>query len=75
MDADYDDLVLRSQLWGWRVPGSKPDSTEDPLCKESNSKRCVPIETPLLPAQGQIDVILLACTEIATSTHAYGESD
>ncbi|GBN62392.1 hypothetical protein AVEN_241365-1 [Araneus ventricosus] len=25
-------LVLRSRLWDWRVPGSKPDSTEDPPC-------------------------------------------
>ncbi|GBO24541.1 hypothetical protein AVEN_145457-1 [Araneus ventricosus] len=23
-------LMIRSQLWGPRVPGSKPDSTEDP---------------------------------------------
>ncbi|GBO08880.1 hypothetical protein AVEN_140990-1 [Araneus ventricosus] len=25
-------LVARSRLWGRRVPGSKPDSTEDPSC-------------------------------------------
>ncbi|GBM47448.1 hypothetical protein AVEN_6131-1 [Araneus ventricosus] len=25
-------LVVRSRLWGRRVPGSKPDSTEDPPC-------------------------------------------
>ncbi|GBN79373.1 hypothetical protein AVEN_82288-1 [Araneus ventricosus] len=25
-------LVVRSRLWGRRVPGSKPDSSEDPLC-------------------------------------------
>ncbi|GBM90642.1 hypothetical protein AVEN_213561-1 [Araneus ventricosus] len=25
-------LVARSRLWGRRVPGSKPDSTEDPPC-------------------------------------------
>ncbi|GBN18088.1 hypothetical protein AVEN_182766-1 [Araneus ventricosus] len=25
-------LVARSWLWGRRVPGSKPDSTEDPPC-------------------------------------------
>ncbi|GBM99553.1 hypothetical protein AVEN_268915-1 [Araneus ventricosus] len=25
-------LVVRSQLWGRRVPGSRPDSTEDPPC-------------------------------------------
>ncbi|GBM91911.1 Blastula protease 10, partial [Araneus ventricosus] len=24
--------VARSRLWGRRVPGSKPDSTEDPPC-------------------------------------------
>ncbi|GBL98269.1 hypothetical protein AVEN_174070-1 [Araneus ventricosus] len=24
--------VVRSRLWGRRVPGSKPDSTEDPPC-------------------------------------------
>ncbi|GBL80365.1 hypothetical protein AVEN_92274-1 [Araneus ventricosus] len=25
-------LVVKSRLWGRRVPGSKPDSTEDPPC-------------------------------------------
>ncbi|GBN77427.1 hypothetical protein AVEN_215951-1 [Araneus ventricosus] len=25
-------LVVRSRLWGWRVQGSRPDSTEDPPC-------------------------------------------
>ncbi|GBN23241.1 hypothetical protein AVEN_224013-1 [Araneus ventricosus] len=25
-------LVVRSRLWGWRAPGSRPDSTEDPPC-------------------------------------------
>ncbi|GBO34342.1 hypothetical protein AVEN_123619-1 [Araneus ventricosus] len=25
-------LVVRSRLWGRRVPGSRPDSTEDPPC-------------------------------------------
>ncbi|GBL92713.1 hypothetical protein AVEN_119104-1 [Araneus ventricosus] len=25
-------LAERSRLWGRRVPGSKPDSTEDPPC-------------------------------------------
>ncbi|GBN14357.1 hypothetical protein AVEN_36723-1 [Araneus ventricosus] len=25
-------LMVRSPLWGRRVPGSKPDSTEDPPC-------------------------------------------
>ncbi|GBM79988.1 hypothetical protein AVEN_47456-1 [Araneus ventricosus] len=25
-------LVVRSRLWGRKVPGSKPDSTEDPPC-------------------------------------------
>ncbi|GBL73201.1 hypothetical protein AVEN_159266-1 [Araneus ventricosus] len=25
-------LVVRSRLWGRRVPGSKPDSTDDPPC-------------------------------------------
>ncbi|GBM37459.1 hypothetical protein AVEN_263137-1 [Araneus ventricosus] len=25
-------LVVRSRLWSQRVPGSKPDSTEDPPC-------------------------------------------
>ncbi|GBL77049.1 hypothetical protein AVEN_12699-1 [Araneus ventricosus] len=24
--------VIKSRLWDWRVPGSKPDSTEDPPC-------------------------------------------
>ncbi|GBN72886.1 hypothetical protein AVEN_115687-1 [Araneus ventricosus] len=28
----YDGLALRSQLQGWRVPGSEPDLTENPLC-------------------------------------------
>ncbi|GBO03925.1 hypothetical protein AVEN_73511-1, partial [Araneus ventricosus] len=27
-------LVVRSRLWGRRVPGSKHDSTEDPTCME-----------------------------------------
>ncbi|GBN03503.1 hypothetical protein AVEN_116546-1 [Araneus ventricosus] len=25
-------LVVRSRIWGRRVPGSRPDSTEDPSC-------------------------------------------
>ncbi|GBN16142.1 hypothetical protein AVEN_22442-1 [Araneus ventricosus] len=25
-------LVVRSRFWGRRVPGSRPDSTEDPPC-------------------------------------------
>ncbi|GBL99474.1 hypothetical protein AVEN_68765-1 [Araneus ventricosus] len=25
-------LVVRSRLWGRKVPGSRPDSTEDPPC-------------------------------------------
>ncbi|GBN04794.1 hypothetical protein AVEN_49294-1 [Araneus ventricosus] len=25
-------LVVRSRLWGGRVPGPRPDSTEDPPC-------------------------------------------
>ncbi|GBM23697.1 hypothetical protein AVEN_257614-1 [Araneus ventricosus] len=30
--AGRGDLVVRSRLWSRRVPGSKPDSTEDPSC-------------------------------------------
>ncbi|GBN30770.1 hypothetical protein AVEN_158639-1 [Araneus ventricosus] len=31
-DFFHGGLVVRPQLWGRRVPGSKPDSTEDPSC-------------------------------------------
>ncbi|GBO29495.1 hypothetical protein AVEN_14493-1 [Araneus ventricosus] len=38
-------LVVRSRFWGRRVPGSKPDSTEDPACKGAC---CTPNVLPLV---------------------------
>ncbi|GBL85833.1 Kinesin-like protein KIF11 [Araneus ventricosus] len=35
LNLGWGGLVVRSRLWGHRVPGSKPDSTEDPWNHES----------------------------------------
>ncbi|GBO04766.1 hypothetical protein AVEN_210470-1 [Araneus ventricosus] len=56
----------------------EPIVTQDPMTirkylgKESNSKRCVPISTL---AGSRTSCIILPRAQIATSTHAHGESD
>ncbi|GBL74585.1 hypothetical protein AVEN_235496-1 [Araneus ventricosus] len=56
---DRGGLVVRSRLWGRRVPGSKPHSTEDPPC----------IRNLIHHAKSGSYLSVLACTtEIAASS-------
>ncbi|GBM29295.1 hypothetical protein AVEN_106695-1 [Araneus ventricosus] len=61
----------------------EPIVTQDPMTirkylgKESNSKRCVPIKCVPIPtlAGSRTSRLILPRAQIATSTHAHGESD
>ncbi|GBL74700.1 hypothetical protein AVEN_243582-1 [Araneus ventricosus] len=41
-------LVVRCRLWGWSIPGSKPDSTEQPPCTGPLARQIIRRESNVL---------------------------